>query len=92
MLIEPPIFEWCVIRCEFKNGHQKGIMRFERDWAECSKFDNYSSSIVNIIGDPIWLFKKKENLHFHYEYHVRTSSEEDEENGYSLDLGLLIIS
>ena len=35
-LKQTPIFEWCVVRCGSKNGHQKGICF--KDWTTCSKF------------------------------------------------------
>ena len=35
-----PVFEWYVVRCGSKNGHQRLV--FKRDWATCSKYLNYS--------------------------------------------------
>ena len=42
-----PAFEWYVVRCGFKNEHNKKGDVFIRDWVACSKCAN---SIVNIIG------------------------------------------
>ena len=35
------IFEWCMVRCEYKRGHQKGMCWKKKDWTMCSKLVNY---------------------------------------------------
>jgi hypothetical protein len=43
------VFEWCMVGCDVKNGHQKDM--FERDYITCSKFVKHSkrNTVVNII-------------------------------------------
>ena len=44
-----PIFEWYVVRCGSKNGHQKGIMCFKEIGLHAPNVLTILGSIVNII-------------------------------------------
>ena len=55
-LNKTPIFDWCVIRCGSKNGHQKKQM-FKRDWTTCSIFVNHSrNNSQHNLGDLLGSF------------------------------------
>lgn len=62
-LYRRPLFEWFVVRCGSRNGHQKGM--YSRDVGppaqNCILFwVPYSRSIEGFM----WSFKKKDNVHF----------------------------
>ena len=42
------VFEWCVVRCGSKNGHQKGIMCFKEIGLHVQTLVTTLSSIVDI--------------------------------------------
>ena len=75
ILNQTSLIEWCVVTCELKKAHQKDV--FERDWTTYSKFVNYSR------------FNRQHNWGTYMI--IQTSSRNNEENGYGLDLDLLII-
>ena len=50
-----PIFEWYVVRCGFKNEHQKDVSQ---------EMITILGSIGNNMEGPIWPFNEHKNLHF----------------------------
>ena len=58
----------------------------------CSKYNNYSRlNSQHTCGGPIWPFNGHENLHFDFEYNIKRSFENYEENGYDLNQDILTI-
>ena len=55
-LKQTPIFEWCVLRCGSKNGHQKDIMHFKEIGLRAQNLLTILGSIFNMIGGPIFAF------------------------------------
>ena len=82
-LIRTSIFEWYVVRCGFKNEHQKDVSQ---------EMITILGSIGNNMEGPIWPFNEHKNLHFDNEEDIHVSSKNYEESGYSLNLDLLAIS
>ena len=68
-----PKFEWFVIWCGSKNGHQKGIMCLKEIGHRAHNMITIPGSIVNIIVGGgrgrtlIWPFSEHKNLHFNSE-------------------------
>ena len=62
-LNQTPIFEWCLLRCDSKNRHQKGIMSSGEIGLRVQNLLTTLGSIVNIIGEAritavaVWTFK-----------------------------------
>ena len=50
-----PIFEWYVVRCGSKNGHQKGIMCFKEIGLHAPNVLTILGSIVNIITGKTYM-------------------------------------
>ena len=60
-LTQTSIFEWYVVRCGSKSGHQKDMFKIDRTM--CSKYDNLLDSLVNIIWTIYMTQDEHKNLH-----------------------------
>ena len=81
-----------MVRCGSKNGHQKDNV-FKRDWTTCSKFVNHSRlNSQHNWGDLYDHLMSKRIFTLIIIEDIHMSSKNYEENGYSHDLDLLIIS
>lgn len=87
-----PLFEWCILECESKNGHHHVV---NGDWTVCSKFVNHSrcSSKHNLgSGEDRCdhsIFQEK--LHYINDLDSHMGSQYYKEGGRRHDLDLLII-
>jgi hypothetical protein len=91
-LYQTPIFEWCVLWKESKNGRQKDIM-CSKEIARLRAPNMLTTldSIVNISEGPKCPFNWHKNLHFDNQEDIYMSSENYQETSYNLELHLLAI-
>ena len=91
-LCQTPVFDWCVVWRESKNGCQKDIMCLkEIARPHAPNMLTTVDSIVNITRGPICPSNGHENLHFDNQEDIYMSSKNYEESSYNLDLHLLAI-
>jgi hypothetical protein len=77
------VFGWYVVRCEFKNIHQKDRC-LEEIGHKCSKHAIYSR--LNNMGGTMWPLNEHKNIQFDNEYDTHMSSENYEANVYKHNL------
>jgi hypothetical protein len=79
-----PMFEWCKVRCDSRNGHPKDTCLKEIGTHALPNLLTILDIIINILGIFLESFDNLKNLHFDNEYNVPRSSENHEGGGLAM--------